>query len=159
MTNSSKSGLYFGLTSGVITTLGLMIGLISGTGSKLAVLGGILTIAIADALSDALGMHISEESKDGDKQKGVWQATIATFLSKFFFAITFIIPVIFLPLNIAVVVNCIWGAMLLTSLSLFMARSQKRKATNIIMEHLLIAVIVIIASYYAGVLIHTLFSK
>lgn len=38
-----------------------MIGLMAGTHSKLAVLGGILTIAIADAMSDALGIHISQE--------------------------------------------------------------------------------------------------
>ena len=44
---SLKIGFSFGLTSGVITTLGLMVGLHSGTNSKLAVMGGILTIAIA----------------------------------------------------------------------------------------------------------------
>ena len=34
-----NSGFSFGLTSGVITTIGLMIGLYSGTNSKLAVIG------------------------------------------------------------------------------------------------------------------------
>lgn len=50
---SFKTGFSFGLTSGIITTLGLMVGLHSGTHSKLVVLGDILTIAIADAFSDA----------------------------------------------------------------------------------------------------------
>jgi len=59
-----RTGISFGLTSTVITTLGLMVGLHSGTGSKLVALGGVLAIAIADAVSDALGMHISEESKN-----------------------------------------------------------------------------------------------
>jgi len=36
----------------------------SGTPSRTVVIGGILTIAIADAMSDALGMHIAEESKN-----------------------------------------------------------------------------------------------
>ena len=62
MKHSLKVGFSFGLTSGIITTLGLMVGLNYGTSSKLAVIGGILTIAIADASSDALGIHISEES-------------------------------------------------------------------------------------------------
>ena len=64
MNHSIKTGFSFGLTSGIITTLGLIVGLNSGTGSKLVVLGGILTIAIADAFSDALGIHISEESEN-----------------------------------------------------------------------------------------------
>ena len=59
---SIRKGLGFGLTSGVITTLGLLVGLNAGTHSKKIVLGGILLIAIADALSDALGIHISEEA-------------------------------------------------------------------------------------------------
>ena len=39
-----------------------MIGLYSGTNPRGVVIGGILTIAIADSLSDALGIHISEEA-------------------------------------------------------------------------------------------------
>jgi len=53
MKASFKTGLSFGLTSGVITTLRLMVGLHSGTRSRTVVIGGILTIAIADAMSDA----------------------------------------------------------------------------------------------------------
>jgi len=63
MKHQLKTGLSFGLTSAIITTLGLMIGLISGTESKMVAIGGILTIAIADAFSDALGIHLSEESE------------------------------------------------------------------------------------------------
>jgi len=41
MRHSLKTGLSFGLTSGIITTIGLMVGLNSGTHSKLVVIGGI----------------------------------------------------------------------------------------------------------------------
>jgi hypothetical protein len=60
MKESLRTGISFGLTSGTITTLGLMIGLYSGTNSRGIVIGGILTIAIAIAhpLSDALGIHV-----------------------------------------------------------------------------------------------------
>ena len=58
MKHSIKIGFSFGLTSGIITTLGLIVGLNSGTRSRLAVVGGVLTIAIADAFSDASGIHL-----------------------------------------------------------------------------------------------------
>ncbi len=61
-------GISFGLTSGIITTLGMIVGLHAGTHSRLAVIGGVLTIAIADAFSDALGIHISEESQNKHTQ-------------------------------------------------------------------------------------------
>jgi hypothetical protein len=46
-----RKAVGFGLTSGVITNLGVMIGLHSGTRSKLAVLVGTVVLAISDALS------------------------------------------------------------------------------------------------------------
>ncbi|GAI78411.1 unnamed protein product [marine sediment metagenome] len=61
--HSLKIGISFGTTSGIITTLGLMVGLNSGTHSQATIIGGILTIAIADSFSDALGIHVSEESE------------------------------------------------------------------------------------------------
>ena len=69
MIESIKTGITFGITSGAITTLGLMIGLYSGTNSRGVVIGGILTIAIADSLSDALGIHISEEAHHREYQE------------------------------------------------------------------------------------------
>ena len=54
----ARTGVYFGATSGVITTVGLIAGLYAGTESVVAVLGGILVIAVADAMSDALARLI-----------------------------------------------------------------------------------------------------
>ena len=94
MNKAVSIGLNFGLTSGVITTMGLMVGLHSGTHSKLVVIGGIITIAIADSMSDALGIHISKESDNSSSKKDVWIATIVTLLSKMCMTITFIIPIL-----------------------------------------------------------------
>ena len=49
MKRSIRKGLGFGLNSGVITTLGMMVGLSASTQSRIAVIGGIIAIAIADA--------------------------------------------------------------------------------------------------------------
>lgn len=54
----APTGVFFGATSGVITTVGLIAGLYAGTESVVAVLGGILVIAVADAMSDALARII-----------------------------------------------------------------------------------------------------
>lgn len=154
---SFKTGFSFGLTSGIITTLGLMIGLHSGTHLKLAVIGGILTIAIADAFSDALGIHISKEAESKNATKEIWEATISTFLSKFIFALTFIIPVLVFSLLTAIVVNLIWGFFLLAIFSFFIAREQKVKPWKVILEHLGIALMVIIITHYIGDLISEIF--
>jgi len=153
-----RSGFSFGLTSGIITTLGLMVGLHSGTHSKLVVIGGILTIAIADAFSDALGIHVSEESKNKYSEKQVWAATTATFLSKLFFALTFLIPVLLFELSTAIIISLIWGLSVLGVLSYDIARKQKEKPWKVIVEHLLIAVVVVIITHYVGEWIARVFS-
>ena len=83
MEHSLKTGLSFGSSSGIITTLGLMVGLYSGTGSRMVVIGGILIIAVADAFSDAAGIHMAEEAENKHTHKQIWLATFFTFLFKF----------------------------------------------------------------------------
>lgn len=158
MEHSIKMGFSFGLTSATITTLGLMVGLNAGTHSKLAVIGGILIIAIADAFSDALGIHISEESENKHTTKQIWISTISTFLTKFIFALTFVIPVLLLELSAAVVVSVIWGLSMLGVFSFQIAREQKKTPWKVILEHLLIALIVIAITHYLGNWISATFS-
>lgn len=158
MKHSLKIGFSFGITSGIITTLGLIVGLNSGTHSKIAVIGGILTIAIADAFSDALGIHISEESENRHTAKEIWLSTISTLLSKFIFAMTFIIPVLLFNLTTAIIVSIVWGLLILGLFSFYLAREQKTKAWKVIVEHELIAIVVIVLTHFVGYWISSLFS-
>ncbi|MBN1896259.1 MAG: hypothetical protein JW789_00840 [Candidatus Aenigmarchaeota archaeon] len=151
-------GLTFGLTSGIITTLGLMVGLNSSTGSTLAVIGGILIIAISDALSDAFGMHISEESEAKHTPKEIWESTLATFLSKFIFACTFIVPVLMFPLNTAMLVSIAWGMLLITVLSYIVGKDEKQNTFLVVGEHLGITIFVVLVANYTGLMIASVFA-
>jgi VIT1/CCC1 family predicted Fe2+/Mn2+ transporter len=134
-----------------------MVGLHSGTHSKLVVLGGILTIAIADAFSDALGIHVSEESENLHTKREIWVSTVSTFLSKFIFALTFVIPVVFFDLSTAILISVIWGLAALAYLSYRIAISQGTKPWKVIGEHLVIAFAVIILTHFVGDWISGLF--
>ena len=148
--HSVKVGLSFGLTSGVITTLGLMVGLYAGTQSETAVVAGMLTIAIADSMSDALGIHIAEESEGIHTHLEIWVSTFTTFLTKFIIAASFLVPVFLFSLQTAVRVCIIYGIILLIAYSFYLAKKQKRNPVFIIGEHLLITAVVLLAGYYAG---------
>jgi VIT1/CCC1 family predicted Fe2+/Mn2+ transporter len=150
MKHSIKVGFSFGLTSGIITTLGLMVGLHSGTHSRLAVIGGVLTIAIADAFSDALGIHISEESEIKHSDKEIWASTISTFLFKLIFASTFLIPIIFFSLSSAVIISILWGLFLLGLFSYYLARAQRISPWRVMIEHWVTALVVILLSQLVG---------
>jgi VIT1/CCC1 family predicted Fe2+/Mn2+ transporter len=156
MKHSVKTGLSFGFMSGIITTLGLIIGLHSSTHSHYIVIGGILVIAISDALSDAMGIHFSEESENRHSEREIWESTIATFFSKFFFSLTFVVPFLLFQLSTAIAACIVWGLSLIVLFSLYMAKRQGIKPHKPITEHLLIAVIVIIITHYVGDWVATL---
>jgi len=158
MKHSVRVGFSFGITSGIITTLGLMVGLSSGTGSKMVVIGGILMIAIADAFSDALGIHISEESENHHTNRQIWFSTISTFISKFIIALTFIVPVLLFELSSAVMISIVWGLLLLAGLSYNIAKAQKNSPWKVILEHLVIAILVIVITYYLGIFVSRVFA-
>ncbi len=148
--HSLKVGFSFGLTSGVITTLGLIVGLHAGTNSQLVIIGGILVIAIADSFSDALGIHIAEESENKHTPREVWEATICTFLFKLVFALTFVVPILLFELITAIIISIFWGAFLLTILSFKLAKEQGIKPAKIIAEHLILLLIIISITHYVG---------
>lgn len=158
MEKALKTGLGFGLTSGVITTLGLMVGLYAGTNSKLAVMGGILTIAIADAFSDALGIHVSKEYEGQYSKTKIWKATISTLIFKFIFASLFIIPILALDeLVIAILTNIALGLLTITVFSFVVAK--KGQELKVMAEHLTIAALVVIATNYTGYWIKIFFGN
>ncbi len=154
MKSSIRKGFGFGLTSGIMTTLGLIVGLHSGTHSKLVILGGILVISVADAFSDALGIHISEEAGSKTiKTKEIWESTISTFLFKLIFALSFIIPILLLKLQTAIIISIIWGLSLLAVFSYYIAKQRNINPTKSVIEHLVIAIIVIIITHFIGDLV------
>lgn len=148
--HSIKKGFSFGLTSGIITTLGVIVGLNATTAERDIVIGGILIIALADALSDAMGMHISEEAEHVHSEKEIWVATVSTFGAKFLFAMSFIIPFLLLPCPSAIVASIIWGFSLIIAFSIYLAHKQGVKPYGIVAEHVVIATFVIIATQLIG---------
>ncbi|NGX51823.1 MAG: hypothetical protein KR126chlam5_00110 [Candidatus Anoxychlamydiales bacterium] len=151
--SSIKSSFGFGVASGVITTLGLMVGLFASTNSKGVVLGGILTIAVADSMADAVGIHFSEESEGIHTEREIWFSTLFTFLSKLVVTTSFLPLLFLLSLKIAMILNIVWGFTLLSVFSYIIAKEQKNSPLRAISEHVLIMAFVIVVTYYVGTLI------
>jgi hypothetical protein len=122
----ARTGVFFGATSGVITTIGLIVGLHAGTQSLIAVMGGILVVAVADAMSDAMGIHLAQEADPDSTHDHIWAATIWTFVTKLVVALTFALPLLWLPLQTAVIVCVSWGFLVITLLSAYLAHVQRR---------------------------------
>jgi VIT1/CCC1 family predicted Fe2+/Mn2+ transporter len=144
-------GISFGLTSGVITTLGVIAGLASATdGSKLAIIAAILTIAIADSLSDAFGITLSEESRLDEKSKPVWIIALFTFLGKFVFSLLFVLPLLILSVENSIFLSMIFGFTLIIVLAIFIAKRNKRPVFKQVFGNFSLSVLIVVASYLIG---------
>jgi vacuolar iron transporter family protein len=137
----------FGATSAIITCLALIIGLSKSANPKLSIVASLLVIAIADNISDSLGIHIYQES-DLKKSEVVRANTFFNFLTRFFVILIFILLVVFLPTGYAIIFSIIWGISLLIVLSYSIAKEQKVNPYKAIFEHVAVAVVVIFVSNF-----------
>ncbi len=68
-----SEGIAFGLMDGIITILGVLMGLII-VGDKEVLIIGTLAAGIADSFANAAGLHVSQESiRNGGRIK-IWKS-------------------------------------------------------------------------------------
>ncbi|MDH4358688.1 MAG: hypothetical protein OEV37_01905 [Candidatus Berkelbacteria bacterium] len=150
---SHRIGIGFGTTSGVITTLGVIVGLNSALDSRFLVVGGIITIAVADAFSDALAIHVSQETEESKSSSEIWESALATFFTKLVLALSFLIPVFIFSSVGAIWASLIWGLLIICLMSFFIARHRRVSPLRVILEHLAISIVVVIIARFVGVMV------
>jgi VIT1/CCC1 family predicted Fe2+/Mn2+ transporter len=139
----------FGATSAIVTSLAFIVGLSRNTDSRLIIIGSLLVIAIADNISDSLGIHIYQES-ELKKPRAIRASTFYNFLTRFLATMVFVLLVAFLPTMYAVTVSIAYGVSLVVILSYLISKEQKVSPWAAILQHVAIVVLVIIASSFVG---------
>jgi len=145
----------FGTTSAIVTSLAFIVGL-SGS-SKIAIVVSLMVFAVADNVSDSLGLHIFQES-DLKQPKVISVSTFSNFFTRLSLVLIFVLLVVALPMEYAVVSSLVYGISLLSVLSFLIAKERKSSPYKSIFAHIAVAVLVIIISYFVRVWITDLFS-
>jgi VIT1/CCC1 family predicted Fe2+/Mn2+ transporter len=117
----------------------------------------VVVIAVSDSLSDALGIHLAQEADPESTRAHIWAATLWAFVSKFLVAISFALPLLWLPLDQAVLAGVVWALTVVTFMSYLLARMQQTSAWRVVGEHVSIALVVIALSHYVGVWVRSIF--
>jgi vacuolar iron transporter family protein len=138
-----------GMTSAIVTSMGLIAGLAPGSNTKTSITAGLLIFAIADNISDSLGIHIYKES-EGATRHEIALSTFGNFFARLILSFTFILIVLLLPPDTAFMVSSVWGLILLTGLSYLIAKAKNTRPLPEIIYHLIIALVVIIGSKLLG---------
>jgi len=149
----AQTRISFGMTSGLITNMVLIIGMADWSGAKAVIIAGILVVGVADNISDSFGIHIYRESECLSAAE-VWLGTFTNFISRLLVSLSFVAIVAFLPMKAAAICSVLLGMLLLAGLSYSISRAKGAKPFQAMVEHLSIAAGVILASHFLGGLIH-----
>jgi MFS family permease len=141
-----------GSSAAIITNVSLIVGLGSAGAGKGPIIGGLLTFALADNISDSLGIHWYKQS-EGRGKKLSSLATALNFLSRLPVSFSFIAIVLIFRISQAIIVGIVWALLLLILISYLMTRRNHESSILGIIKHVLIAVVVIVLSRCVGYLI------
>jgi vacuolar iron transporter family protein len=142
----------FGATAAIMTSMALIVGLGTAHSGKSGILGGLLIIAVADNLSDTLGIHVYEESRLEATRPAV-RTSVSNYITRLLVAGSFVLLVLVLPLGPARWVSVAWGTLLLSVLTYSIAEAKSIKPVPEVAKHLLVAAAVIVLSQLIGSLI------
>jgi VIT1/CCC1 family predicted Fe2+/Mn2+ transporter len=136
-----------GGTSGIITNMAIIIGLNTLANAKISIIGSLLVVALADNISDTLGIHIYQES-EGLSRKVVLMSSITNFFTRFLVSLGFIFIIYFFPINFAVTISIIYGLFILSIISYLISKKKGVNSLQAITEHIIIASVVMFLSRY-----------
>jgi vacuolar iron transporter family protein len=139
----------FGSTSAITTNICLIVGLGSSQASKLALLGALFTIAMADNISDSLGIHMYKEA-EGSKTPDSFLSMALNFSARLLISASFILIVLISPYKFTALLTIVWGFLLLVGISYIIARQNQVNPVKETLKHLLVASCVVTASYFVG---------
>ncbi len=147
----------FGGTAAIVTSMGVIVGLNAATAQKTAIVGSLCIIALADNLTDSLGVHVYQES-ERLAEREAFRTTVANFATRLLVSLSFIAEVLLLPTPAAILVSIGWGLLLLAGLSYLLAKARSVNPVAEICKHCAIAVAVIALSEAVGAWIPRLLS-
>jgi len=155
MTHLTK--ISFGITSAIVTSLAFIVSLSGNIEPRMPIIGSLLVFAVADNISDSLGIHIFQES-DLKKTGTVNTSTISNFLARFLVILSFVMVVYLFPIQPAVIISVVLGISMLMALTYLIAVERETKPLPAMIQHLAIAALVVIASLVLRTWIVTLFN-
>ena len=136
-------GKVFGSISGVITSLGVILGMYGANLQTHPIIISLISIGLSDSVSDALGIYYGMNVKS--ETNIAKQQAFFVFVSKLILPLIMIIPFIIVNRDLAVVINILFGSLviLLISRKIFDNRNE-------IISNLLICWAAIIVTFCVG---------
>jgi len=157
--------LVFGSTSGILTTIGMLLGVYVAVEKLSSVMASIAAVAASDSWSDAYSIYSAKLAERGTSGSEAFRFAFKTFLGKVFFPLFFML-VLWLAdlsygnLQTAVFAVLILGVMILATMSAERPLVLGKGTWGVVKEvgkNILLACVVLLCSGAAGYVVNLLF--
>lgn len=130
-----QQGISYGIISGTLTTIGIILGFIHSTGiKKKIILTAIISAVAADSISDGYSIYFSNKTIFNDNKQAI-KGGLVTFAIKLAVGSTFCIPFIFWNnITTAIYLSIIWSFILLFVDSLYISKLKNYDDTKTLKE-------------------------
>ena len=142
----------FGSAAAIITSTALIVGLDAATATKATVVSGLLIVALADNLTDSIGIHFYQEAERLEARRA-FRSTVVNFAARLLVALTFVGIAVALPARIAAAGAAVWGLVLLVALTASVARERRAPVAPEVAKHVAAATAAVVLSRLLGSLI------
>ena len=142
--------LSFGITSGIMTSMGILVGMTSANSGKFSIIAAISVIGAADSLSDSFGIYLSKLAERGCSKKKAIRSAVSTLVGKAGFALTLILVILFFPPDISLEIGICWGLLLLTLFNTELAIVSQESVPKALFQNISLAIAIILISYVVG---------
>ena len=144
----------FGMTSAIVAGIATVGTLFFNPNGKTIVITSLLIFAIADNIADTYGIHMHQDS-ELLKGKQVWMGTILNYFVRLCISLFFVILLLVFPTFLASVLCVIIGLLLLALISYRIAKQRKTNPLMTIIEHVGLAIAVLVLSTVVGSVIRS----
>ena len=139
----------FGSTAAIVTSVGLIVGFGAAAVSRATTVTSLLIVALADNISDSLGIHIYQESERLEA-RAAFRATLTNFVARLLVTMSFVVLVLSLPRAVVPAIALVWGVLLLSILSYGVAKVRRVDPGREVIKHLIVALAVVLVSRALG---------
>ncbi len=147
----------YGLTSGIMTSSGMLIGVYFAMPSKLAVASSMMALAVSDSLSEAYSMY-NAKLAEGMSQRNAVRHGLYTMNGNVVIPVLFLMPIFLLPLTSAIYLNLSFSAAILICLSTLDSLATQRPIVKKASKTLALAILIVGLSTLAGKLVTKIFT-
>lgn len=125
-----KQGVSFGVVSSVMTVLGLSVGIWTSGGQIETLIASMLGLSLSNALADAFSIYMANLATKENSM--ALQSALITGIIEFGLPFIFVIPILFLQLTKAIIVNIIMGFILVSYMGYYVSKLNNLDRNTII---------------------------